>query len=380
MASALGLACDGDDTPAGVLPDGAAVDTQAQPDTSLSDAAPSFDAGPHAKAILVHASPDLPAVRVCLAIGSKADGSDAVIVPLPPLPDRTVSPAPYPGLFPGTGGALPDLGFDLSGKVVVPYVLLAEPLASDARTDAGPPPFNCAELLNPGGDASLTAGSFLKLPPVAAGTFASGKTKLVAVTGCIANEPKGSALCGASYNVLQGNVGLTVFDLDRAALASASQVGLQVAHLSAPTEGEIQGGPSVGIAAGLAGPLDAAAGDAFVEPVAIGVHYGEIGPSTATRVGLASVDETLFAINVLSPDGGVPLAGFGVPLSLVYTATTGQVSGASSYFATGANYTFVVVGDPAEPAFLDAGGLPVFNGRTLHFLAFPNDPVVGTYP
>jgi hypothetical protein len=62
-----------------------------------------------------------------------------------------------------------------------------------------------------------------------------------------------------------------------------------------------------------------------------------------------------------------------IPLPLVYEATTGQSTGENAYFAPGVNYTFVFLGDPRAGATLDGG---VFNGYSLHALAFPNDPTL----
>jgi hypothetical protein len=47
------------------------------------------------------------------------------------------------------------------------------------------------------------------------------------------------------------------------------------------------------------------------------------------------------------------------------------VTGENTYFAPGANYTFVVLGDPRASTIVDGG---LFNGYSLHALAFPNNP------
>ncbi len=362
-------ACDGDDTPARSLSD-ARADTQ-QPVDGSTDAIVE-DAGQRAKVVIVHAAPDVPAIRVCFAVGTKADGSDVAIVPLPPLPDQVISPQPFPGIFPGTGGVFPDLGVDLSAKVVVPYIIFASAVKDDVRSDAGPPKLGCSELLS-NGPNSLPGTAYFKLPLLLAGTFGTGKTLLLAATGCLPNDTQGAALCGAGYDTTLGNVALKRYELDRAVTASGSQIGVQVAHLSSPVEGKLQGP----VNAALIGPVDASAGDAFVEPFANNVHFGDLAPKPAAAVALADPLQTALFASVQNPDSGAPLANVVVPLSVVYQTTTGQSSGADQYFKTGANYAFVIVGDPTEPTFLDAGG---FNGKSLHFLAFPSDPPTKTYP
>ena len=379
LASSLGFAaaalaigaCDGDDTPARTLPDASAVpDTSTVSEASADVAQP--DSGARAKVVLVHASPDVPAVRVCLAVGSKADGSDAVIVPLPPLPDQAAAGQPYPGVFPGTGGVFPDLGVDLSAKVVVPYLVLASAVKDDARSDAGPAKLSCAELLSSGPNA-LPSPAYLKLPLLPAGTLASNTTLLLAATGCLPNDPQGAALCGAGYDSTVGNVALRRFTLDNKPTATAGQLGAQVLHLSSATEGKLAGP----VSASLIGPVDAAAGDAFVEPITTNAHYGDLAPKAALAVGLGDVIQTAFFASVQNPDSGAPLANVVVPLPLVYQLTTGQAAGADQYFKGGANYAFVIVGDPTESALTDAGA---FNAKSLHFLGFPSDPPVVHYP
>ncbi|MGK4864712.1 hypothetical protein ACSMCR_24290, partial [Salmonella enterica] len=58
------------------------------------------------------------ALRVCYGLGPTA------LAPLPPLPDRTSSPAqPYPGVYIGTGGAVQTTGADLTTVPIVPYLM-----------------------------------------------------------------------------------------------------------------------------------------------------------------------------------------------------------------------------------------------------------------
>jgi hypothetical protein len=326
--------------------------------------------------IVAHASPDLPPVRVCFAIGQKADGSDAAIAPVPPLPDTTTSPSqPYPGLFPGTGGVLPDLGTDLSSVVVVPYLVVAEKVKNVVR-DGGAPIATCDAVL--AADAGLVAGGdYFKLPPLPIGTFGAGKTLLVAATGCLPSvfDPAADiASCGGDYSALLGNLALTTFVLDRSA-ADGAKLGAQIAHVSPGVQGKLQQNAPSGLTVGLANVPDAGT---FYVPIAQGVAYKQLAPQTALASPIANADLTAVAVAVLNPDGGAPVASFTTPLAAIAQASSGDPdASAAATFKNGANYTFVITGDPTAAATLDSGAP---NGRALHLIAFPSDPTVPKYP
>ncbi len=362
--------CTGDDTPAGVLPDASRSDTA----SPTGDAAqPPSDAGAPAKVLVVHASPDLPAVRVCFAIGTKSDGSDGVIAPLPPLPDRVRGSEPFPGISPGAAAVVDDFGVDLSAKVVVPYVILASAVASDARSDAGPAPTGCDALLS-GGAGALASTAYLKLAPIAASTFNRGESVLLAATGCLpqALDPAASSsLCGSSYSAITGNVSLKVFKLDTKVTATGAQLGAQFAQLSSPVQGSLA---PMGVTAALSSASAPDGGPPVA--LAIGAKFGDLAPKTAAVASVGNVDDATLSLTTVNADGGASLPLATLPLPLIYTLSTGQLGSAASYFRFGANYTFVLVGDPAEPAVADGG---LVNGRALHVVAMPSDPVVAKY-
>ncbi len=376
-AGAALLSCDGDDTPPATFPDASAdvVASDVTTDAPDVDGGSDADAGARAKVILVHASPDVPAVRVCFAIGTKNDGSDAVLAPFPPLPDKAVGAQPYPGVFPGTGGTLPDLGQDLSGKVVVPYAVLASKVSTDVATDGGIAPVACDSLI--AGDGGLTPGvDYIPLPPIPAGTLKPDTTLLLAATGCFptAVDSKASAaLCGADYDTQKGNVAIKGFVLDRA-VADAQKTGTQAAHLSSQVQGLLQGGNATGITVGVI--VADAGGYQPVTSNADPVAYGQIKPAPASALSLPPASSAELSLGVLDPDGGPALSVVDVPFASIYTATTGQTQGADQYFVAGANFTFVILGDPTQPFVTDAG----VNGYGLHVLAFPNNPPVAKYP
>lgn len=366
------LGCDGDDTPPAVLPDASKPDA---PTSDAPDDEVAADSGPRAKVLLAHASPDLPAVRMCFAVGTKADGSDAVLVRVAPFPDATAAGQPYPGIFPGSAVVLPDFGVDLS-SVVVPYILVAERVKGVVR-DGGAPIADCDTVLSP--DAGLVAGGdYFKLAPVSAGTFGAGQSVLAALTGCLPAvfDPAADApSCGADYSPLLGNVALTTFELDRH-VADTGRLGAQVVHLMPAVEGKLQQNAPTGVAAGFANVPDAGT---FYVPIAQGVRYKQLAPPVALVTPIANAEFTALSVSVLDPDGGAaPLATYASSLAAVARASAGDPdASASAAFKNGANYTFLLVGDPGAPALLDGGAL---NARAVHVLGFPSDPTVPKYP
>ena len=374
LGAALAVGCTGDDTTPAVLPD--AGNDQNVVDTG-KDVTPIPDGGTdgsvleNAKVIAVQAAPGFPALRFCFGIGLKADGSDAVIAPLAPLPDSIAKVGqPYPGLFQGTGGPLPDLGLDLSNKALTPYLLVAgnATVAGDVKPDGGSAPIGCDTLIE--GDAGLVSGTdFIKLPTLPAGTLAKGTTVMLAVTGCLASDPGGNARCGSTWNNTTGNVKLVGFVLDRK-VADAGAVGVQVAHLSSALAGFA--GPTV--SSYLVGPIVDSGADAFVLPQTQNQAYGELKPATALANTLDNADTTAFSFTVNAADGGV-LKTIALPLATIVKFSTVVSASAGTYFANGANYTFVVVGDPTQATFLDDAGT-IFNTKSVHVMGFPNNPKV----
>lgn len=375
-------ACTGDDTPPAFFPeagtDVVVIDTGT--DVTTPDAAPLENA----KVILVHASPDVPAVRVCFGIGTKSDGSDAILSPLPPLPDVKSSPnQPYPGIFPGFGGQMPDLKVDLSPVVVTPYAVFASAVKDVERVDGGTTAdggalASCAKLI--GGDAgALVEGTdYLKLPTIPQGTLAKGTTLLLAMTGClpIATDPNATAAkCGTDYNGGTGNVAAKLFVLDRK-LGDQAKIGVRVVHASQPLDGVNAAAGSVGLVANLATVFDGGSGTQTIVAAGDGFKFGEQKPTSSVGVTFptSAADGTFNVFGAL-PDGGT-LAPSGFALPTIHSLTTGAATGADGYYVKGQNTVFVVVGDPALGLVTDAG----INGYALHVLAFPTNPAPIPYP
>ena len=345
-SSAYVAACDGDTTPPSFFDGGTDATTA---DGSIDASSDASDASTtHAKLIFVHASPDLPAVRICLAFGTQNDASDAKLAPMAPLPKSALAP--------GAGTILPDLG-DLYNQAVTPYVIIASKITSSLAT--------CDQLV-----PTLTANSdYFVVSTLKYNTLASGTTSLVAVTGCLPSTMDGLAdttTCGADYNAAKGNFAAQVFKLDRV-IGNTQRFGAQLAHLSSPASG-VWGAQygSTQVSASLRS-FDGGSDEIIVDHAALFT----LAPSSAASLAMPTVDQTSLVVAAVNPDGGAPPAQSSIPMPLVYEATTGQATGENAYFAPGVNYTFVFVGDPRQPATLDGGA---FNGYTLHALAFPNDP------
>jgi hypothetical protein len=328
----------------------ATVDTSAE---GGSDA--EGGAAEHGKVLVVHASPNFPAVRWCFAVGTKSDGTDAVPLGATPLPDTG---QPFAGLARGGGFVLPDIG-DLSG-VVVPYAISADKIKTIVR------PTSCSAVLASDGGL-VPGGDYQRLAPIPAGTFAGGKTVLTALTGCLptAFDPSADAIrCGTDFNPLSGNLSMRTFDVDRA--AGMGKLGAQLAHLSSPLAGELT---TVGVAPGFRNAPDS--GTVFYVQIAPGVKFGQLEPRPAFQALLPSATQSAISIAVLNPDGGsTPIGDYTFSLADVLRATTGDTTGADQYFVNGASYTFVLTGDP------DGGDA----GAPLQVIGLPSDPTVPKYP
>ncbi len=344
------VSCDGDDTPPSFFVDGGDATTDAPVDAPAD--APDANLA-RAKIIAVHASPDVPAMRLCFGVGVQNDGSDAAILATAPIPKAPIAP--------GGGGALPDLGIDLSQKALTPYAVRASSITTSATCDA---------LVN--GDGGLASGTdYFPLPTIKNGTFTGGSTLMMSLVGCLptASDPSADVTtCGIGYDTAKGNLAVRVFVLDRV-VANTARFGAQIAHVATPAAGvwtALYNSTTVNAALH---PLDGGA----EEPIAQGVTLYTIAPTSAASLAMPTIDQTSIIVSAVNPDGGAPATEAAIPLPLVYEATTGQATGENAYFTAGANYTFVFVGDPRAPATLDGGG---FNGNALHLLAFPNDPTI----
>jgi hypothetical protein len=376
---------DADDVDHEVVPtiDGSRRDAGVTADARSPDAGPPL---PHAKLVLVHASPDLPALRICYKLGKAADGSDGVLVPVAALPDQAKPGQPYPGIFPGTGAPFPDL-LDLSSYAVTPIFVRAAAIASDVRKDGGLER-SCQDILSQ--DGGLATDDRTEFPTLPVGTFAPSTTLLLAVTGCKANTNvypfSAQAKCGASYTSSSNNFAIQKYTLDKTPTGAAS-LGAQFIDLTPAYEGEsyVFGGscganPSCtanGVFPVIVKGYADGGTSAVVPLTTAPVKFPEQRPTSAVGVsGLdVATDKIAVAGTNTAGDGGMgPLitelsSQAGLPL--VQLLTTGSNTPAD-YFRNGRNYTFLLLGEPSKLAAVQPDG--GFNGYGIHYLGFDNDP------
>jgi hypothetical protein len=378
-ASVAVVGCSGDDAATDAGPDQITSDQiNPPPDTGTPDTG--TDAGtPRARLTVVHASPAAGIVRICFAIRSTTDaGTVDTIAPFLPLPhSRTAGQIaagqPYPGLPPGFGGPLSDTGSNLEVLTIVPYVINAAKVAQYSREDGGTPTA-CDELLKPDAGVALVENQdYWKLAPIPAGTFKAGKAYIVAAVGCpkysatlFGGEAQAKVKCGTDYTDDDGNLGAKVFEVSKT-VPNANQIGAQFLHLS-PV---VQNVPSLG-PDGVVAVFKEGDASTPINPTP-SKYLDNAAPATPTAATVSA--NGILIANAIAGDASTP-----VPMPL---AAVSQLSTGSNTFAyvNGNSYTFIALGDPTLPSYInpldggplapDAGG--VFNGRSIHFLGFPNE-------
>ncbi|MBX3258514.1 MAG: hypothetical protein KIS78_21055 [Labilithrix sp.] len=380
--SGLLVACgDDDDNP--VTPGNDAGDT----DTGTTDAGttdapndqtnPPADAGTNAKLQLVNAATDfgpsnpVGALRVCYGLGPSA------IAPLPPLPDRKSSDAqPYPGVYIGTGGAVQGTGADLTTVPIVPYLMNAQSLSDRGvfRTDAGAGP-TCADLL---GNAVDAGGAFVegvdywKLPAIPANTFVKEKSFILVLTGCAGDSTLGAEKCGEGFapggDPGNGNLKVTVYEVDRASAVAADKIGTQFIHASPAGAAALAVGGIQVVPGYIANASD---------PATFKGLSADGGAGPAVAVGGKTDFVQVEGVNVASDSftANPSAANLAISLANIQLASYGANVPAGGEYRNGAAFTFIALGDPAEPATV--GGQ--FNTKTFHFIALPNDPINEVY-
>ncbi len=288
---------------------------------------------------VVHAA-DVFDFRVCFATSNTADGATFDVLDGNPLPEDPQHPMPqanYPGIGRGNGAIVtPDLPTS-NRTFVIPFLIDALALTKHAGDD-------CKKILECSGIACIQSPSErVKLPGLDSADLAGGGTRLLAVRG------SGATLA------------MTVIHVDGAA-AGGVGIGGQLAHLAptlprlVATYGAADGGVSLGSAT-----------------------FGTAGPAirTLTRPddakGMGQYGSQGIALALAGPEDGGVDAG---PTSPFYFSSLAAIQQASDpalppneLFKPGANYVFVVTGDPTVPKTIDGGANPDYAGRGLHVIA-----------
>jgi len=371
------------------------------------------------------------AFRMCFA--TSVAGGAPVVSPLTALPDtqtdfQKANGLP-PGIYSGTGGPLPQFPIDPSQIEITPFAIRADKIAGQTAADASQN--NCADLIGSDGQgtgSAILAGKkdtdYFQLKTIPAGTFQLGNTYLLAFLGCNKGlDPAAIAKCGGDYTPAAGNLQVGIAKLDNkdpvlpADAGAGVTIGMQFAHRAAAVE-NLTGAPSKaanGVIVGYIGatvipPPDAGgdadpdaapsdAGPTIVPTVfpllntAVQYKADQIAPAgQAAVVTLPDNSATPFGVFIPSADGGPINPGqynpldpnstgqriVALPLSVIHQLSTGAPPGdACTLFVPGHSYTFVLVGDPtqAQLGLPDGGRNPSYDGRGVHIIAFPSDPV-----
>jgi hypothetical protein len=374
------VACGDDDNSTTLLPDSGTVDSSSPTidsgnpgDGGGPDSA--TDTRPNAKVQLVNAATDFgPAnasggLRICYALGT--DEASAVMGPLPPLPETVTPGTPFAGVFIGTGGTIPGTGVDLSALVIVPYIMNAQSLFVRGVTKpASGPSTSCADLFSgavDAGGALVPNVDYWKLPSIPANTLVKNKSLILVLTGCAGNSTAGAA-CGPGFVTGApgvGNLKVSIVDIDRLTAIDSDKIGAQFVHAS--PAGAAAFAP---FKPGFTGdPTDAGAFKSIATADAGTVALLE--KTDLLQVSGVNVASDSFTINPL-------VAQLAIPLPEVQQLSYGTTVPEGGAYRNGAAFTFIAVGDPGQSVDGGGGGA-VFNTRSFHYIALPNDPVITTF-
>jgi len=373
------VACGDDDSTVTPAKDGGGADTAPGDDDGGQDGAtpPPQDAGTNAKLQLVNAATDfgpnntVGALRVCYGLGPTA-----ALAPLPPLPDRKSSDAqPFPGVFIGTGGAVQGTGADLTAVAITPYVMNAGALAARGivKPDAGGAGLSCADLFGAAdaGGALVEGVDYWKLPVIPAGTLTKEKSFILVLTGCAGDATSTTDKCGGDFADagVNGNLKVTVHEVDRATAIDADKIGAQFIHASPAGEaylGSLQGGGLRVVPGFVSDPAD---------PATFKGLTGDGGAAAPVAVGektpLVQVSGVNVAADSFTANPNVqPIA---ISLPNIQLLSYGANVPNGGEYRNGAAFTFIALGDPqampAEPT----------NTKRFHYIALPNDPINEVY-
>jgi hypothetical protein len=339
--------------------------------------------------MVVHASPDLPPIRLCF--GTAMPGAKATVAQFPALPQTPAKAfdgtARAPGIYAGTAQAMPTFPVDMSAIDIASYLLFADDQLLAGQNASNPNEALCTDLLGPDGTGSAPAVmkpgvDFLAMPAIPAGTFKDTSAYLIAITGCLPQSGSGAhdaaanaALCGADYDAVKGNVALSIVELDSTPLSAAEGFGTQVADRSQPLGGA-HAPPDV--AANGVRPMVAyaAGGGAFLttDPVKFGATQLDPSPAAALfPIPNTSISGATFNLVPANAGGGFDLdAGAPVLAQTLASVATISPPGVAPLTA-GETTTFVILGDPAAaPVMLNGALNPAFDGHGLHAIAFVN--------
>ena len=403
------VACGDDDSgSSGSVPDAAPGDSKVG-DTSTGDAADAAPKPNFAKLTVINATTDMgpnsalngrgdAAIRICFKTGTTPQNLG--IAPYPPLPDKPKGAQPVAGIPYGTGGTLDNLGVDLETRIIVPYVMNVKTLVEKniKNPGTGQPGTTCDELVGDTADAAaglVENKDYWILPQLDAGTLKKEKSFVLALTGCvgdatIANKEKCGPNFPAAGTAGVGNLKVVVFETNKTPV-SATQLGVQFFHASAAVQA-VFSAVAFPLSPGFtSNPTDA--GPSFKAATPGPIVLGTLTPAQ----GVTGVKDTdYFVLDKGNPNPAATTALAPLPIPSIQALSGLGLPVAPTVYKDGANFVFVVVGDPGEPSFQatdggctippnaqnqcgDGGDGTVFNTKSVHYLAFPTDPVIPPY-
>jgi hypothetical protein len=374
------VACGDDDNAVTPPKDGGgdtSTGTDGSTDASKDQESPA-DAGTNAKLQLVNAATDFGennvagALRVCYGLGP-----NAAIASLPPLPDQKSSDAqPYPGVFIGTGGAVQGTGADLTTVAITPFIMNAKTLADRqlVKPDAGDPGVSCTDILGADAGGEMIEGKdYWKLPPIPANTLLKEKSFILVLTGCTGDSKEGVAKCGPDFTnaTPNGNLKVTVHEVDRATAIAADKIGTQFIHAS-PAGASYLANLGGGALQVIPGYMTNAADPATFKAIT-GDGGAGVAPAVALneKTPLVQVSGVNAASDSFTANANREQVAMALPV--IQQLSFGANVPAGGNYRNGAAFTFIAIGDPeAQPA------APT-NTKRFHFIALPNDPINEKY-
>jgi len=338
------------------------------------------------------------AMRICFATAG-AGSEFSITTAIGPQPDTKTSDLP-PGIVIGTGGALPRYAIDLSTAALKPYLMNAKSLADKGVVPGGSQEsLKCSDLLGASNaGVQLQAGvDYWEMPAFELGTFKRGESYILALTGCPSTTTIGAttaekrAKCGEDFPDQEnmpgnGNLKITVIQVDRTTSVAADKFGAQFIHASPAGAAVLKSGS---LAAQPCITQTASDGGTDCLDIANNAPVELLKSSTLTQLPISAASLTAPATDAtaakLQLGQGQALASIALPLSLIQQLSFAGSPKADQAYRLGAGFVFVAVGDPTyiEGAAQDpAKVIAAFRKsdlRHFHYLGFPTDPTIVSY-
>jgi len=320
-----------------------------------SDVVTSGDGGAPSTALFVQASPSLPDVRLCWAVGAAVTGAV-------PFPGGGAMPGSnYPGIPLGGGVPLGDVS-GLSGGPITLYAIDAENLARLQQGQSTP--YTCDQLVcGAGTDLAPPClrmnADYWPLQPIADSVLTPG-ANVVALSGCLASalDPGASvARCGATWSAVAGNLHAEVTHLMPAPPLDAGQIAVQVALLS----------PALAAALGDGGAVVSFGAQDAGKPVATVTSEDDLAPPAPVTLDLGTAltvfGDVGFSVDVAGLAGGHEWMSLIEAQQLV-----DPTEDPTAFFGQPRTYLVAVLGDPGAPHAFGPAGDAGYDGTGLHLL------------